>query len=858
MHIISQDAVNKFKNLVGLKFQLYNSLFTALPFQRIEKTGMLLTLLQSSCEEGYERNEHTNDIIDGFFKRHTIIEDEKEKINLLFRFVQFAERQVVLFDSLEDAAFSQVNDMQGKGTLKQLFTELDKESTFANLEKQVNHFCVRLVLTAHPTQFYPGTVLAIINDLAKALAGNNTQLVNMYLQQLGRTAFFKKQKPTPFDEAMSLIWYLEKVFYPATGKISEFMNKQLGFITAGMDPFIAMGFWPGGDRDGNPFVTVETSLSVAEALRGSIIKCYYLDVRKIRRRLTFEGVVEPLAALEKKLYNNIFIPGHRTNLTVNELIETMEGIRQTILQQHNGLFVNLADDLISKMNIFGLHFASLDIRQHSAVHSQVLGTISLQGKNLTPGYAALSKDEKIKALEAITFNKKITGLDGIAKDTLDTILAIKDIQQFNGERGCNRYIISHCQDALDVLELHALFVLAGGDKGQIMVDFIPLLETIEDLGNAYNIMEALYRNPLYKKHLAGRRNKQTIMVGFSDGTKDGGYLMANWSIYKAKKSLSALAMQYGLEVIFFDGRGGPPARGGGKTHQFYASMGKNISGEEIQLTVQGQTVSSQYGTIDSARYNMEQLIHAGISNKFLQGQDITLPQSREDLLQQLAGIGLQHYNQLKDHPLLVDYLLEISPLRFYSETNISSRPSQRGKDQRLLLEDLRAIPFVGSWSQVKQNITGYYGVGTSLQQMEREGQFDELKGLYKDSLYFRTLLDNCEMSLLKCFFPITANLANDPKYSELWWMIKKEYDLTLHYVLKLSGHSVLMEDYPVDRLSIQMRDRIVLPLLSIQQYALSKIRSTENTGDQIALKEKYGKLAMRCSFGIINAGRNSA
>src|SRR6185503_80454 len=182
----------------------------------------------------------------------------------------------------------------------------------------------------------------------------------------------------------------------------------------------------------------------------------------------------------------------------------------------------------------------------------------------------------------------------------------------------------------------------------------------------------------YKQHLKRRNNNQVIMVGFSDGTKDGGYLMANWSIYKAKEELTAISKEYGIDVVFFDGRGGPPARGGGKTHKFYASLGKNISSKEIQLTIQGQTVSSNFGTIDSAQYNLEQLIHAGISNEIFANKETILDEGEERLIQELAEISFESYTQLKDHPDFVDYLVHASPLRFYSDTNIGSRPAKRG------------------------------------------------------------------------------------------------------------------------------------------------------------------------------------
>jgi phosphoenolpyruvate carboxylase len=856
----STANLQQFRNQVGIKFQLYNSLFTSLPFHRIEKTGILLSLLQNNCEEGYKKNQSPIQIVEDFFTRHTTYISEQEKTDLLFRFVQYVERQVVLFDALEDAAFKHINDMSGVGSLKHLESEVEQEQQQAALAKKLQDFSVRLVLTAHPTQFYPGTVLGIINDLSKALSEDNAAQVNMYLQQLGKTPFFKKQKPTPYDEAISLIWYLENVFYHAAGRIAAFMKSRFPDATDGNNPLLKMGFWPGGDRDGNPFVTTGITLKVAEALRGSIIKCYYLDVRKLRRRLTFSGVDTVLADLEQQLYNNLFVPGQRTNITKKAILQSLQHIKETIIYQHNGLFLGMLENLINKVELFGLHFASLDVRQDSSVHTKIFEELAAANEVIPAAYTSLSASEKLDLLGGINELADVMVLSNdVYKDTFKVIADIKTIQQYNGEAGLNRYIISQCNSAVNAMEVLALFAFAGWKQEEVNVDIVPLFETIEDLQHAAAVMETLYTHTAYKNHLQRRENRQTIMLGFSDGTKDGGYLMANWGIYKAKEELTMISRKYDIDVVFFDGRGGPPARGGGKTHKFYASLGKNIANKEIQLTVQGQTVSSNFGTIDAAQFNMEQLLHAGISNDVFTTQKAkTLTAGEEELMQQLSAQSYKAYCALKEHPYFLEYLGHASPLRFYAETNIGSRPAKRGASGRLSLKDLRAIPFVGAWSQLKQNVTGYYGVGSALQTLDKQGKFAELKQLYKDSLFFKTLMDNCEMAMMKCYFPLTSFLSAHPKYAEIWYDIFNEYELTKKYLFLLSGKNELMADYPVEQLSIQMRERIVLPLVTIQQYAITKVREIEEQLIDSPLKPVYEKLVMRCSFGIINAGRNSA
>ncbi|MET0637919.1 MAG: phosphoenolpyruvate carboxylase [Chitinophagaceae bacterium] len=852
-------SLQQFREEVGIRFQLYNSLFTSLPFHRIEKTGILLSLLSSNCEEGYKKNLSPIRIIDEFITKQTTLTNEKEKTDLLFRFVQYVERQVVLFDALEDASFNQVNDLNGVGTLKHLESEIIRENKEEQLAEKLKDFSIRLVLTAHPTQFYPGSVLGIINDLSKALKENNSSLINSYLQQLGKTPFLQKHKPTPFDEAVSLIWFLENVFYNASGQILSAIRTQFPEAVSDNNPIIRMGFWPGGDRDGNPFVTAEITQQVAEALRASILKCYYFDVRRLRRRLTFTGVDTVLLDLEQKLYDSIFVPGNKMEITKADLLKILDGVKQTIVYKHNGLFLHMVNNVINKIELFGLYFASLDVRQESTVHGKALNAIAESGKVLPAGYADLKDDQKIEVLFAIDTTVSPDVLeDPVQQDTLKVIGGIKHIQQVNGEDGCNRYVISQCNSALNAIEVFGLFQLAGWKKEELSIDIVPLFETITDLEKARDIMRELYSYPVYREHLKRRKDRQTIMVGFSDGTKDGGYLMANWGIYKAKKELTAISKEYGIDVIFFDGRGGPPSRGGGKTHKFYASMGKDISNEEIQLTIQGQTISSNFGTVDSAKYNMEQLMNAGLINQLFATQEETLDPTEEKLLLELSQTGFELYKGLRDHPYLADYLLHASPLRFYSETNIGSRPAKRGGASGLSLKDLRAIPFAGSWSQLKQNVTGFYGVGTALQKADQEGKLPRLQQFYKDSLFFRTLMDNCEMAMMKSFFPLTAYLSKHKNFGELWHMIFDEYNLTKQYLGKLTGHHELMAAYPVEQLSIQMRERIVLPLLTIQQYALTKIREFEEQLVQTPIKEVYEKLVMRCSFGIINAGRNSA
>ncbi|MFT4204169.1 MAG: phosphoenolpyruvate carboxylase [Chitinophagaceae bacterium] len=855
----TNNALDVFKNNVGVRFQLYNSLFTALPFHKIEKTGILLTLFLLHCEENYTRHKSPIDIVNSFLDTYTPNYSPQERVDMLFRFIQFSERQVVLFDSLEEAAFPALHDMNGSGSVTDLQSQIDQKGKQAELEEKLKDYSVRLVLTAHPTQFYPGEVLGIINDLAVALKNDDASKVNMYLQQLAKTPFLKKQKPTPFDEAKSLLWYLEHTFYPAAGHILDRLKDKFGVAVTAENPVIRMGFWPGGDRDGNPFVRKDTTLKVAQELRKGIIRCYYNDIRMVRRRLTFRGVEEILAELEALLYQYLFEHGEEGSITQDLLLSKLRKAKQRLIEWHNGLFGFLLDNLICKVQIFGLFFATLDIRQDSGLHEKIFQTVVAKTDLLPKNYLELDEKAKIDAL--LSIKDKVDAHifeDDVQKDTVETIAAIQEIQKHSGEEGCNRYIISHSTSALNVIEVLGLFRLGGWD-GPVKADIMPLFESIEDLNNAGIVMDQLYSLPTYREHLRQRGNVQSIMMGFSDGTKDGGYLMANWSIYNAKEELTRISRKYDIDIVFFDGRGGPPARGGGKTQKFYASMGSNIENKEIQLTIQGQTVSSNFGTVYSAQYNIEQLVTAGIFNEVILNKQETLNSEQEKIFNELSRYSLDAYLQLKEHPQFLEYLAYATPLRFYGNANIGSRPSKRNQDAKINLDSLRAIPFVGSWSQNKQNITGYYGVGSAIKKMVDDGKLDQLKELYNDSLFFRTLLDNSEMAMNKCFFPLTEYLAHDEKFGGIWTMAFNEYELTRNMIFLLNGHTELMQSYPVEQMSIHMRDRIVLPVATIQQYAIAKVRELESQNISDAKeKEVFEKMIMRCSFGLINAGRNSA
>lgn len=857
-----QPKLTRFNENVLSKYQIYNSLFMTLPFDGVSNTGLLLPLFHSICEKGFAKGKNPTEIVDSFFEKHHENSSEKVKIDQLFRFIQYIERQVVLFDAIEDASFPIVNNMEGLGTLrnsKEIAYSKDKKE---ELKKHLTDFKVRLVLTAHPTQFYPGEVLGIITDLDSAIQNNNLLLIKNLLSQLGKTPFFKKQKPSPFDEAVSLIWYLENVFYHSVSKIHNYIENNIFDGDHFDNQIINLGFWPGGDRDGNPFVTTKITLDVAEKLRQTLLKNYHKDVKRLKRRFTFSGVQEILSDLEDKLYKHVIRSYKTIDLTQEIILNELNKAKEIVVNEHQSLFIDELNDFITKVKIFGIHFASLDIRQDSRIHHDafthmVNELLQKEDKIFPKNYQTLTEIEQIEVLSKVEGVIDPSNLiHQIAVKTMESMHAIKSIQERNGELGANRYIISNNQSALNIMQTFAMLNLCGFSK-PLPVDVIPLFETVEDLQNAESIMRTVYSNTKYREHLTKRKNKQTIMLGFSDGTKDGGYLMANWGIFKAKESLTKVSKEFQIDVIFFDGRGGPPARGGGKTHQFYASLGPTIEDKEIQLTIQGQTISSNFGTLNSSQFNIEQLLSSGIKNDvFTKNQ---LNDKHRTIINDLAQTSYNNYVDFKNHPQFLPYLEEMSTLKYYAKTNIGSRPSKRSStDTKLDFSALRAIPFVGSWSQLKQNVPGFYGLGSALKIYEDSNRFDELIEFYNSSDFFKTLLENSMMSLTKSFFDLTAYMSHDPFYGNFWKLIFKEYNTTKRLLLKISGQTELMENIPEGKASIEVRESIVLPLLTIQQYALKKIQELQKKAGNEEKISVYEKIVTRSLFGNINASRNSA
>jgi phosphoenolpyruvate carboxylase len=880
-----------FDEYVATRYRLYAGLLLGLPYDLLQKVGRLLPVFAEHARKALAQAESPSRIVDRFFAEHPTLTDVARD-EALFLFLQLLERQIVLFDALEDASFSFMHDAAGSGSVADLIAMVRRDNRQADLADLLQQTATRIVLTAHPTQFYPDTVQHIIQDLRVALAKNDPAEAERLLLQLGKTRFTNRERPSPLDEARGVLRSMEDVFYDVLPDIAG----RLLVAAHGREdlpdhlppqPILLVGFWPGGDRDGNPFVTSEVTAEVARLLRESVLERHYLAAGLLARRLTFAGAHERIQAIRERLRATWLSAADRRDTSLpggaglppaygdaDELQRDLLELRGVIVRDHQRLFLDELDDLILKVHLFGFYFGSIDIRQSSDTFFSGLRELVLRRSDEIPvspseleTWKRASSPEQVPfaLLERLSTQAPALaasvdpGLAATTQDAIDVLRLVPHIQAQNGEIGLHRIIISHTRGPEDVLVVLILARLAGLPPERTRLDIIPLFESIEDLDHSRTILARLLACPAYRAHLERRHLRQVVMLGFSDGTKDGGYLAANWSIRQARRQLTELGRSQGVRMIFFDGRGGPPARGGGNTHRFYRSRDSRIEQWETQVTIQGQTISSNFGSPEMAQYHVEQLFTANLENLLSPDRADDPAQELVPLLADLSEISFRAYRDLRDDPALRTFLGENSPLPLFDHLTIASRPASRRTSDVIDFENLRAIPFVATWSILKIQIPGFYGLGTALQRMLDAGREADLRRLYRSSRFFRALLDNAAMSLLKSRFDITGHLERDAKVGPLWRTIRDEARTVERCILTIAEQSTLLANDPVNRASIAFREEMLLPLLVIVHDAFARFIALSRQGQSDSDAAVVARqMALKGMAAVINATRNAA
>ncbi len=463
-----REPEQSFEEHVATRYRLYSGLFLGLPYNLLQRVGRLLPVFTEHCRKGLQQKESPSAIVERFFAENPSLTDVSQS-DAIFLFLQLIERQVVLFDALEDASFGQTHDLDAPGSVSQIIEEIFRDDRRADLAKILDQTATRIVLTAHPTQFYPDTVQEIIHDLRSALSRNAPADVERLLLQLGKTRFSNHERPTPVDEARSVLRSLEGVFYPVLSGIAARMlvvAHRRARLPEHLPkrPNIQIGFWPGGDRDGNPFVTAAVTLEVARLLKERVLEQHHATAVALARRLTFEGVHDKIQAIVARLRSTWLhaadigrngagshaVAGTTPYATVTELQSELLQLRDLIVRDHQSLFLDDLDDLIVKVHLFGFHFASLDLRQNSDVFFSSLREIA-EGAGETNIFSASDRLalttaesaqqipfdvlERLLGLAEPLSAEAIPRLSPLAKDTLEVLRLVPRIQESNGELG---------------------------------------------------------------------------------------------------------------------------------------------------------------------------------------------------------------------------------------------------------------------------------------------------------------------------------------------------------------------------------------------------------------------------------------
>ncbi len=679
-------------------------------------------------------------------------------------------------------------------SLRWLFQTLKRHNVPATtLQRCLDALEVQPVLTAHPTEAKRRTTLNQILRLAVHL-----EHPDEVLEALWQTEEVRQRKVSPLDEVENTLFFFDQTIFKTVANFYEEFDAALREFYPEVQrsrEFLTFASWVGGDRDGNPFVTPEVSLLTAQLHRDRLLADYRRQCAKLIEELTHSA---PRASTHRASTRDPFQPGeiYRKQLLViqrklaggyrqpAEFVRDLERIRQGLLRQGaRRAAAGRIARLITQAKVFGFHLAELDFRDHSSKLTE-------------------ARDELLAEFQCL-----------------------RHIQREHGVAAADHFILSMTRRADDIRQLLELARRARLGP----VDLVPLFETIGDLERAPQVMRELWSDPDYRAHLARRGNLQEIMLGYSDSNKDGGYLAANWSLYRAQKQLARLADDCGVQLRFFHGKGGSIDRGGGASHRSLLAQPFAAHGGRIRITEQGEVISLKYSNAVIAQRNLEQLTSAVIAVNCLPPRVNLerLPQW-EQWMNELAGSSSECYRQLVYRtPEFQPYFWQATPIDLIEHLRIGSRPSRRQPTTDL--RQLRAIPWVFAWTQSRHLLSAWFGIGRALQEF---GRLDELQQMYASWPFFAAVLDNAEMSLAKTDLYIAgryATLVEDAGVRrKIFSIIEDEYHRSVKMVLTVCRRDRLLANQPVLAESIRLRNPYVDPLNYIQIQFLRKWRRAPN------------------------------
>lgn len=760
-----------------------------------------------------------------------------------------------------------------------------------DLEQWVGELSVRPVFTAHPTEAARRSILNKLGEISRLLdlpkSVTNTQSLAEIVDLLWQTDELRVDRPEPLDEAMNALYYLDDLARTTVPEVlNEFAHelKRLGVDLPVTAKPLTFGTWIGGDRDGNPNITPEITkaaviLQVGHAIRTTIAAMDQLrqmlsvstriigatpelsasveeDLKHIpefeprfRRlntqepyRLKATAIVHRLALTrERHAQSKPHVP-HRDYKDTAELLADLTLMRDSLFAHRGELIATgLLERTIRSVAAFGITHATLDIREHSDAHHAALSQI------IGGSYSTQNHDERFKILVALLAeptNQQTSSLTGNDAKTFNTFVAINELIEDFGPEIIETYIVSMTKGADDLIAATVLAKWAGlvdlsTDRAKI--GFAPLLETVAELRAAGEILETLLSNPTYRKVVELRGNIQEVMLGYSDSNKDAGIATSQWEIHRAQRQLRDVAMKYGVRLRLFHGRGGSVGRGGGPTYEALVALPWGSIDGEIKVTEQGEVISDKYSLPALARENVELTLAASLEATVLNRaprQSVEELKQWNSCMDVISDASFAQYRKLVDHPDLPAYFYASTPVEQLGNLFLGSRPSRR-PDATSGLGSLRAIPWVFGWTQSRQIVPGWFGVGSGLKAARVAGKSDDMKSMLKDWHFFHTFISNVEMTLAKTDLVTARRYVETLVPKELHHFLDEitaEFELTVSEILLLTQKDSLLSEQPVLARTLQVRDAYLSPLHLLQINLLQRVRAKGDSADPTLIR----------------------
>ena len=781
-------------------------------------------------------------------------------------------------------AHAQAGSPRRPGSLSHALDEV-RDVGFGKLIAWFARAHVSPVLTAHPTEVQRQSILECEREIARLIArpasAERDEAIHAEVLRLWLTSMLRFTKLQVADEVTNGINYFRLTFLQELPRLyAEFEHalKERFALDAlpWLPPFLTVGSWIGGDRDGNPNVNADV-LRTAQVLHARLLFAHYLEeVNLLGRELglsarlsnvpaqvhalaersadlsphrqdepyrrAITGIYARLAATAEALAQHIAAPPPvgkaAPYAAADELALELETISAALKKQGAGLLaMGRLRTLLRKVTLFGFHLAPLDLRQSSDVHEAAVD--ELFSRAGIAGYQQMDEKARVALLvkelaSPRPLRSPYVEYSELLQKELSILEAAAEGRQRFGARAVPRYVISHCESVSDLLEVAVLLREAGllkpGAAAPLELDIVPLFESIADLANCGAVMAAALELPLYKSWISGRGSEHEVMLGYSDSNKDGGYVTSNWSLYKAAEELLGVCQPRGVRLRLFHGRGGTIGRGGGPSYDAVLAQPSGTVDGALRLTEQGEVIASKYADPESGRRNLETLAAATLEASLARRANAEPHARHVDIMEELSAAAFAAYRGLvRETPGFIDYWRQSTPIAELSELNIGSRPASRRATQTI--EDIRAIPWVFSWSQSRLMLPGWYGFGAAVEHWveARRGKIDELREMHQAWPFFRSVLSNLDMVLAKTDLAIAsryAELVPDAKLrAEVFGRIEAEWHRARRWLGAITEHTELLADNPTLARSIRNRFPYLDPLNHLQVELLRRHRA---------------------------------